>query len=143
MSKRTSIVQTACARFLKVATQRCLVLNIRHLILIVGLFEGVLVLVLLGLLRLLVATLVLIVAVPRAIAIVSPVVAVASAILRVALGVGLPLVIVLSLLAVFAVTSTVFSHTLARGFALGVAVVDAIILHIVTATVRLILVLNI
>ena len=51
--------------------------------------------------------------------------------------------IVLSLLAVFAVTSTVFSHTLARGFALCVAVVDAIILHIVTATVRLILVLNI
>ena len=55
----------------------------------------------------------------------------------------MPLVIILSLLVVFTVTSTVFSHTLARGFALGVAGVDAIILHIVTATVRLILVLNI
>ena len=46
------------------ATQSCLVLYIRHLILVVSLFKRVLVLVLLRLLRLLVPTLVLIVAIP-------------------------------------------------------------------------------
>ena len=100
--------------------------------------------VLLRLLRLLVPTLVLMVAILRAITIIGSVVAVASVILLwVALGVRLLLVIILSLLVVFTVTRAVFSHTLACAFRLAIAVIDAIILHIVTATILLILLVNI
>ena len=125
------------------ATQSCLVLNIRHLVLIVCLFKGVLVIILLGLMRPLVPTFVMIVAVSRTITIiiVAIVVAVASAILLwVALGLRLPLVIVLSLLVVFTVTRAVFSHTLTCSLHLAI---DAIILHIITTTMLLILLVNI
>ena len=81
VSKRTSIVQAACAGFFEVATKCCLVLNICHLILVVCLFKGVLILVLLRLLRLLVATLVLKVAFLRTITIIGSVVAIASNVL--------------------------------------------------------------
>lgn len=53
------------------------------------------------------------------------------------------LVIILSLLVVFTVTSTVFSRTLACAFHLAIAVIDAIILHIVTATILLVLLVEI
>ena len=55
----------------------------------------------------------------------------------------MPLVIILSLLVVFTVTRAVFSHTLACAFRLAIAVIDAIILHVVTATILLILLVNI
>ena len=97
----------------------------------------------------LVPTFVLIVAVSRTItiiivAIIRSVVAVSSAILlRVVLGLRVPMVIVLSLLAAFTVTRTVFSHPLACAFHLAIAVIDAIVLHIVSATILLILLVNI
>ena len=139
VSKRTSIVQAACAGFFEVATKCCLVLDICHLILVVCLFKGVLILVLLRLLRLLVVLLVLKVAFLRTITIVGSVVAIASTVLLwEALGVGLLLVIILSLLVVFTVTSTVFSRTLACAFRLTTVVINAIILHIVTATILLV-----
>ena len=53
------------------------------------------------------------------------------------------MVIILSLLVVFTVTSTVFSRTLACAFHLAIAVIDAIILHIVTATILLVLLVEI
>ena len=50
---------------------------------------------------------------------------------------------ILCLLVVFTVTRAVFSHALACAFRLAIAVIDAIILHIVTATILLILLVNI
>ena len=53
------------------------------------------------------------------------------------------MVIILSLLVVFTVTSTVFSRTLACAFHLTTVVINAIILHIVTATILLVLLVEI
>ena len=156
MRKGTSIVQAARAGFLEVATQGCLVLDVRHLVLIVSLFERVLFLILLLGLRPLIPTFVLIIAVPRAIAIiiigdgptttiVGSVVAAGSAVLLwVALGLGVPLVIVVSLLTILAVTRTVFSHTLAPSavaFRLAIVVDAAITVQVVTVTMPLLLIL--